>query len=533
MHGVVISARVRRFFVSEMSDRRSPSVLAMDNFGYDNSGSDNKINTGSEGTQSKEVEERKGTSRGTLVLFTQEAGISGLKYIGDSSAAGWRRLLWLVIVLLALCGLLYQTVTMVTSFVSLPVNINIVIEKPEVKQKFPAVTVCNNNMFRISLLSESLGGAGILELVFPYLYKLFPMDGLKIFGDDIKISPEMNYGNVNKTLMDFMLTNVHSAEDLIRGCSFGALPCGPENFTRTITNYGICYTFNSGKEDHILKVLGGGQKFGLHLYLYANEEDYIGPRTTVGFRLIVHEQDEIPDVVNQGLSIAPGTQTSIGMTTTIVSNLGEPFNDCVEDVENELQYFDGNYSLSKCWMECETDYVIEQCGCRYFYMPGDRPYCTPYELTTCYFEAMDNFSLLTDQCSHCTDPCQTTMYNTKLSYAFYPSQIFAGLLASSSTWPCDEAIDTTGVELLAREDSGYVCKRYMRDNFSKTTVYFEDLKIQSINQQRGYEPFKLVCDIGGTLGLFFGASMVTFLEIIDFFILQFWRTKLRSGRIQT
>ena len=21
--------------------------------------------------------------------------------------------------------------------------------------------------------------------------------------------------------------------------------CGPENFTRTVTNYGVCYTFNS------------------------------------------------------------------------------------------------------------------------------------------------------------------------------------------------------------------------------------------------------------------------------------------------
>ena len=28
-------------------------------------------------------------------------------------------------------------------------------------------------------------------------------------------------------------------------CVFNGEMCGPENFTRTVTNYGVCYTFNS------------------------------------------------------------------------------------------------------------------------------------------------------------------------------------------------------------------------------------------------------------------------------------------------
>ncbi|XP_070576169.1 uncharacterized protein [Ptychodera flava] len=92
---------------------------------------------------------------------------------------------------------------------------------------------------------------------------------------------------------------------------------------------------------------------------------------------------------------------------------------------------------------------------------------------------------------------------------------------------------------LREGETGAVCKNYMQENLSKVTVYFEDLKVNTIAQQPGYHSFNLICmyacyhllsdrDIGGSLGLFFGASMVTFLEIIDFFIVQFWMKKLNK-----
>ncbi|XP_077982543.1 uncharacterized protein LOC144437474 [Glandiceps talaboti] len=84
------------------------------------------------------------------------------------------------------------------------------------------------------------------------------------------------------------------------------------------------------------------------------------------------------------------------------------------------------------------------------------------------------------------------------------------------------------IKVFQDEDSSAICQSYMKDNLAKVTIYFEDLKVESIEQQPGYHSFNLVCDIGGSLGLFFGASMVTFLEILDFFIVQFWRMKIKN-----
>ncbi|XP_070575645.1 acid-sensing ion channel 1A-like [Ptychodera flava] len=620
---------------------------------------------------------------GVFKTFTQEACLPGIKLIGDTSASFGRRLFWSIIVLLALSGLLHQVITLIMSFMERPINANIKFDEPDTRPEFPAVTICNNNMFRLVNLTKFLGGASVFNFLCPYLYTLFSSDGERIpeFTEfRIPDNESANYGE-GQTQLTFMEQSAHSVEDIVRRCSFGGVACGADNFTKIITNYGICYTFNSHKQGYVNQVRNAGQKYGLQLLLYANEREYVAPHTNVGFRLMVHGQDEIPDIANHALAISPGLSTTIGLKTIQVSNLGFPYGHCVEDVKNNLKYFDGAYSLSKCWMECETDYAVEKCGCRYYYMPGNVSFCSPPESQNCYFGAMDEFALKADICNHCEEPCMNTKYDTKMSYDSYPSSVYATLLAFRTKWPCDESLEfyinsrslqerrgieadfrtyideayyrtkpngqnisdflpdaefhvlmvtklvervftdiatdlrkelflhtlafiimneTDGlnsefynkikdsliekymnisvrpwidikIELrglfanqnltseiadsmitslfqdyylplfedtfpfiytkvkdlrdgkitgLLEEGIGEICRNYMQRNLAKVTIYFEDLKINSIIQQPEYHSSNLICDIGGSLGLFFGASMVTFLEIVDFFIVQ-------------
>ncbi|XP_070576322.1 uncharacterized protein [Ptychodera flava] len=96
----------------------------------------------------------------------------------------------------------------------------------------------------------------------------------------------------------------------------------------------------------------------------------------------------------------------------------------------------------------------------------------------------------------------------------------------------EEFFDVTYVEvrelrdarIFTADDSDLrdVCQDFTLANLAQVTIFFEDLKEERVVQQKGYQSFNFICDIGGSLGLFFGASMVTFLEIIDFFIVQFW-----------
>ena len=72
---------------------------------------------------------------------------------------------------------------------------------------------------------------------------------------------------------------------------------------------------------------------------------------------------------------------------------------------------------------------------------------------------------------------------------------------------------------------------YVKNNFAKLNVYFEALNYETVEQKKAYEGEKcffldfyqfwisvpgLLGDIGGQMGLFIGASILTILELFDY-----------------
>ncbi|XP_077982541.1 uncharacterized protein LOC144437473 [Glandiceps talaboti] len=166
---------------------------------------------------SNENDERKKMSvKGILLSFTQEAGVTGIRFIGNKTFGCFRRCFWSIIVLLALSGLLYQVSTLASSFIGRPVNVNIRYAAPTVKPDFPAVTICNNNLFRYNSLVSYLGGASNVYYLIPYLYMIFPVDGESFFNEDYyKIDEEDDlYGGHD--LLSFMDGSAHPVGDMIR-----------------------------------------------------------------------------------------------------------------------------------------------------------------------------------------------------------------------------------------------------------------------------------------------------------------------------
>ncbi|XP_064610984.1 acid-sensing ion channel 4-B-like [Liolophura sinensis] len=71
---------------------------------------------------------------------------------------------------------------------------------------------------------------------------------------------------------------------------------------------------------------------------------------------------------------------------------------------------------------------------------------------------------------------------------------------------------------------------FLRDNFVFLNMYYSELSYEQITQQEGYGLFPLLCDIGGSMGLFIGASALTIFEIIDLFVNQSVLTCLNSRK---
>ncbi|XP_070562172.1 acid-sensing ion channel 2-like [Ptychodera flava] len=135
-----------------------------------------------------------------------------------------------------------------------------------------------------------------------------------------------------------------------------------------LTDFGVCYAFNTGEDgDEIRSVKDTGKSFGFSVVLDAHQEEYnIGPELAVGFQVMLYPQGEVPLVGDLGFAVSVGQEVRIGIDVTNITNLTPPHGSCGK---RALKYYD-KYSRNSCRMECVTDFMVESCGCKMFYMPG-------------------------------------------------------------------------------------------------------------------------------------------------------------------
>ncbi|KAM7133956.1 acid-sensing ion channel 2-like, partial [Macrochelys suwanniensis] len=152
------------------------------------------------------------------------------------------------------------------------------------------------------------------------------------------------------------------------------------------------------------------------------------------------------------------------------------------------------YSITACRIDCETRYIVENCNCKMVHMPGDAPFCTPEQYKECAEPAL---GLLAEKDSNyciCRMPCNLTRYNKELSMVKIPSKTSAKYL----------------------EKKFNKSEKYISENILVLDIFFEALNYETIEQKKAYEVAALLGDIGGQMGLFIGASILTILELFDY-----------------
>ena len=72
------------------------------------------------------------------------------------------------------------------------------------------------------------------------------------------------------------------------------------------------------------------------------------------------------------------------------------------------------------------------------------------------------------------------------------------------------------IRFMAKLDYSLGGATYISDNIIKVNMYMSSFKVSHITQQAAYNPWTLLSDIGGILGLYLGATVSTVLEFIVF-----------------
>lgn len=215
----------------------------------------------------------------------ENSSLHGLSYIFDKRHP-IRRVIWFFITTAAFCYSMQKVYESTRNFLDYPFNTARMRQYVD-KIEFPAVSFCNENDMRMSVLNGTLVDAAILD--------------------------HTKSGNVTGTMYRNVTKRAaHTLEEMLVDCKFNGRKCNIKNFTSFNWMQGDkCFTFNSGKEGHkILSVSGTGIERSLSMTINLQHYDYYRDGMVAGVHLILHGQDETP-VRIRGPMISPGYTTYI------------------------------------------------------------------------------------------------------------------------------------------------------------------------------------------------------------------------------
>ncbi|XP_032222094.2 acid-sensing ion channel 1B [Nematostella vectensis] len=390
-----------------------------------------------------------------------------------------RRLIWSLLLLGAFAMFFEKCTESFINFFDYPFTTTTLLVYDK-RLPFPAISMCNYNDARMSKMNGTLMNE---------IFVASKLEGRNTSHLQSQLTGEL----MQRTLKEA----AHRLPDMIKECSWQKHgKCSWKNFTSFKSADGdTCYTFNSGRKDPILSMSNVGEENGLRLVIDTQHSEYYYDVKNAGFKVILHDQGETP-VKMQGLSVSPGFTSYMELKRTKVTNLPFPYKTMCG--MPELKYFN-SYSKSKCFLDKLTQYVVTLCGCRDWFMPGEGkiPVCDYETAASCMWKAWAYFE--ENKLDQCPVACNSVEYSAQLSYARFPANNYAKMLAKEY-----------GLKGSDEEN-----RRYLRDNLIEIKIYYEDLTYFDVQQVPSYDLYSLLGDVGGQIGLFLGASLLTVVEYLD------------------
>ncbi|XP_074662873.1 uncharacterized protein LOC141915288 [Tubulanus polymorphus] len=322
--------------------------------------------------------------------FMGRTTFHGWRYIAEPSPFTLRRIVWFLLCAAGFGGFTYQIIDRASYYYEYPVTVNVNVEY-NTTLKFPAVTICNLNSFRISK-ANSLGHYDIINAMF---------DPGLTSGQKVSTINNLNGGRIS--LYDLYKQSAHLKEDII--VSWG------------LKLYNSDLIFCIGSEN------------GLNLIINIEQYEYMrGPNSGAGLKLLVHDPDEFPLVKDLGQAVSPGTHAFMGLQVRQESSLSHPYGNCTST--KTLEYF-SVYSMTACRIDCETRWVVKKCNCKDIDMPqkgpNNPPTCDIETYYNCLIPALEEYERVEKEKCNCPTPCDRTLYAPNLSYgttSSFDTQLF-------------------------------------------------------------------------------------------------------------
>ncbi|XP_075193909.1 bile acid-sensitive ion channel [Anomaloglossus baeobatrachus] len=442
------------------------------------------------------VEERQKFNR-DFAVSTSFHGLHNLVKSNSTGATGQiRRVLWSAVVLIFVIAALTQVYIRVINYFSWPTTTSVTVQYMD-KIEFPSVTFCNLNRYQ----TNAVNNLSIAFLMWNIVSTVLHFSNNGENSDNLQEVIDFLQLNQNFSIKDFTKNHgFYINNSTLLKCNFFGIPCYPEDFKHVFTEYGNCYTFNHNPSKPRKRVSTSGR--GLSVLFDVKQTEFTDDPSLgyvdAGITFVIHSPMIPPRFDGLGLHCPTGmhAHASIRHFKTITQE--HPWGECNPALVPAYQEV---YSTYGCLQECKSSYIQKECGCLPFLLPGIGKECDLQRFYNCVYPTLSRLEK-EELCtvgmynSTCPVPCEETDYPATLSY---------------STFPSEKAADYLSTKLNKNAS-------YMRDNLVYIDIKYHELNFKITKQQKALTSTELLSNVGGQMGLFCGASMITIIEILEFLL---------------
>ncbi|XP_006867972.1 PREDICTED: acid-sensing ion channel 5 [Chrysochloris asiatica] len=412
-----------------------------------------------------------------------------------------RKLIWLVVVLGSVSLVVWQIYSRFVNYLTWPTTTSVEVQYVE-KMEFPAVTFCNLNRFQ----TDPVAKFGIIFFLWSIVSKVVHLQEISTNYTGSKEAIDFLTRHQNFSITEFVKKNgFYLNNSTLLECDFFGRRCGPKDFAHVFTEYGNCFTFNHGGNIQPRKKVSVSGK-GLSLLFNVKQKEFTDDPALgfvdAGIVFVIHSPNKVPQFDGLGLSSPVGMHAWVTICQVKTVHQEYPWGECNPNIK--LKNY-SRYSTSGCLKECKAWHIQRQCGCLPFLLPGNGIECDLQKFYNCVSPVLDDIEAkgLCTMGSHnstCPVPCEETEYPATISYSTFPSQ---------------KALKYLSKKLNQSQE-------HARKNLVHIEINYSDLNYKITQQQKAVSMSELLADVGGQLGLFCGASMITIIEIIEYIFTKFY-----------
>ena len=441
------------------------------------------------------------------------------------------KLVWAFFFLLSTALCAYLVAQSILAYLSYEVNAKVrtIYESPA---PFPTIIICNKERYSTDFALEYIKQL-IIDKNYTDIFdesNFYDYDYWKKDESINEILLALNRETFNKNFTDDNRKKLQYTfyDDIIFECAYNGIKenCNLSDFAWSYDKIlGNCHTINSDLNNSTVFKYSSffGPIYGLSMTLFLgikNELKALNPNK--GLILIIKNTSNTFD--SKTVELAPGLETNIQLERHFATQLPKPYSNCDIDNDNPKQFnsklyndflkSNMQYSQQYCIELCFQRLVIKECGCTDFYSISlddvDICYQSSYNCVDEVYNNFTNKNFFNQICLPlCPLQCNQTSFKVSTSSTQLVTEYFSKRIKNKAN-----ELNITDLDL---EDE--------KNSIIRFNIYFDSLSYTLITESAAMDLVVLLSNIGGTMGLFLGVSVLTFMEFFEIFLVAFLHKK--------